>query len=78
MSAPEQAVALLKERLSAAAEPDPQRIPRLIADLDSNRFAVRQRAWEELKKLGQQAEPALQAVLKGLSSLEMRRRVELL
>jgi hypothetical protein len=66
----------LQERLRKIPAPDVRRIPKLIGDLDSNRFVERKRATEELEKLGDVAEPALSDVLRGRPSLEVRRRVE--
>jgi hypothetical protein len=51
-------------------------LAQLIADLDDNRFAVRQRASAELAKLGELAGPALEQVLKDRPSLEVQNRVE--
>jgi hypothetical protein len=53
-----------------------ERFPRLLADLDSDRFAVRDAAFRELKRLGLRAEPALRLALQNRPNLEMRRRVE--
>lgn len=74
----EQGVAYLKERLKPAAAVDPKTLARLLADLDSERFATRQQANQELEKLADQAVPALRDALKGQVSLEFRRRVEAL
>src|SRR5262249_12125121 len=51
-----------------------QKIDRLVADLDSDEFGVRERATADLEKLGPQAEPALQKALKETTSAEGRRR----
>src|SRR5262249_19031912 len=51
-------------------------IRKLIADLDANQFAVRQKATEALEKIGRPAAAALRATLAGQPSLEVRRRVE--
>ena len=48
---------------------------RLIADLDSDVFDVREKAAKEWK-LGAAAEPALRKALEGRPSAEVRRRVE--
>lgn len=77
-TAPKQVVPLLQERLRPAAAPEPQKLSQLIADLDSNEFAVRQRATDELEKLGELAQPALEKALAGKPTLEMRQRLELL
>jgi RNA polymerase sigma factor (sigma-70 family) len=71
-----EAVALLKERLRPAAEADAKRVDRLLADLDSDEFAVRETAAKELEGLAEGAEPALRRALAGRPSAEVRRRVE--
>ena len=71
-----QAVAFLRERLPDAPELNDQQIALLIADLDSTRFAVRQKATEELGKAGGVAERALRMKLKERPSLEVRQRIE--
>lgn len=73
-----QAVLWLRDRLQPAAPVERERIQRLIADLDSDRFDVRQQAAVELAQLGDQAESALNSALAAKPSLEVRRRVELL
>jgi hypothetical protein len=49
---------------------------KLLADLDSDSFAVREASLKRLKELGPQAEPALRAALQAKPSLEQRRRIE--
>jgi hypothetical protein len=71
-----QAVPFLKERLQSLPRQDRQRIDRLIADLDSDDFAVRERATEELANLGGLAKPALEKALANRTSLEVRQRAE--
>jgi hypothetical protein len=51
-------------------------LEQFLADLDSDRFAVRQRAGEELEKFGELAGPAFEKVLAGRPSAEVRRQVE--
>jgi hypothetical protein len=75
-AAPAQALPLLRQHLQAAGPVGPG-IDRLIADLDSDTFAVRQKAMDELAKLGEAAEPAMrQALTKSTSTLEQRRRLK--
>jgi RNA polymerase sigma factor (sigma-70 family) len=74
--APGQAVALLRRYCKPVARPDASRLARLIADLDSNRFKVREKAGAELEQLGAPAEPALRRALEARPSAEVRRRLE--
>jgi RNA polymerase sigma factor (sigma-70 family) len=73
---PKQAIALLKERLRPAAEPDAQQINRWIADLDSDQFTVRQKARETLAAIGDLAHPALRKTLADKPPLEVSRQIE--
>jgi WD40 repeat protein len=70
------AVPFLAERLRPASKVEKRRIAQLIAELDSKRFGVRQRATKELERLGEIAAPALRKVLEGSPGLELQRRVE--
>jgi hypothetical protein len=74
VAAPDKALPLLGERLRPVPAADPQHLARLIADLDSNQFTVREEATRELAKLGEQAAPALTKALKESPSAEVRRR----
>jgi hypothetical protein len=78
VAAPEQTVAFMKSRLKPAAilPEEAARLRRLIDNLDAQHFAVRQKATDELAKLGRLAEPALRLVLEDRPSLEVRQRVE--
>lgn len=76
-AAPDKAVPLLRERVRPAVPPvDPRLIDCWLADLESSRFDVRQRATLELEKVSRQAEQALREALKLKPSLEMTKRVE--
>jgi WD40 repeat protein len=68
-------VGFLKARLKGDKPPDEQRIARLIADLDDDKFAIREKATAELEKLGLRAEPALRRTLEGEVSAEARSRI---
>jgi hypothetical protein len=65
-----------KQRVPSAGPVEPQRVARLLADLDSDQFTVREQATKELEKLGEAVEPALREALNGKLSAEARRRVQ--
>ncbi len=73
---PALALPLLRARLRPEPELDRVRLARLLADLESRRFAVREGAATELERMAEAAEPLLREVLAGRPSLEMRRRLE--
>jgi WD40 repeat protein len=73
--APDQAVAFLQGLLRPGS---PENQARLIGDLDSEQFAVRDAATKELARLGHSAGPKLRAALRDKPTLEKRRRIEAL
>jgi len=73
-SAPREALPFLAQRLKTTV-PE-ARLQALIADLESNQFAVRHRAAQVLERLGDAAIPALHAKLKDNPGLEMTQRLE--
>ncbi|HKB38374.1 MAG TPA: WD40 repeat domain-containing protein, partial [Gemmataceae bacterium] len=78
---PRDTVAFLAERLPERPEPalslDGKRLARLLADLDHQRFAVREKATAELIRAGHPVAPALREHLRGERvSAEVRRRIE--
>jgi RNA polymerase sigma factor (sigma-70 family) len=75
VGAPGQAVPFLQAHLSPL-QSHAKRLAGLIADLDSRRFAVREKASQELEQLGRAAEPALRQALAGQPSAEVRRRIQ--
>src|SRR5207253_2481728 len=75
---PESAVALFKKLLTPARPADAQRLRRLLADLDSDVFTVREAAQKDLAALGELAAPALEQALAGEPSPEARRRIQAL
>jgi hypothetical protein len=77
-SAPDRAVALLRDRLPAATPVAPERVAALIADLDDDAFATREQARQELEKLAERAGPALRRALAGKPSAELKRQAEAL
>ncbi|HKB00565.1 MAG TPA: sigma-70 family RNA polymerase sigma factor [Gemmataceae bacterium] len=75
-AAGDKGVALLKSKLSARQAPAADRVARLIGDLDSAKFGVREKAEADLRDLGPQAEPFLQRALKANPSAEAAKRLE--
>ena len=71
-----QSVALLRQRLHPVQPIDPEKLAQLLKSLRSERFAERQKATEELARLGDLAALALENELHDKPSLELRRRVE--
>jgi hypothetical protein len=74
-AAENKAVDFLKGRLKSIASEGPS-IARLVADLDSPQFKVREEAFRKLAALGNQIEPDLERALKSGPSQEVRRRLE--
>jgi hypothetical protein len=75
---PARAVPFLEDRLRPVTPPDPERVGRLLADLGSYQFAVREAASRGLAELGPQAEPALHRALGAKPALEVRLRLDAL
>jgi hypothetical protein len=75
-AAPAKTLAFLNERLRPAPEIDSKRVQKLTDDLDSAEFAVRQRAFQELEKLGEDVVLALRRTLDRNPTLEVRKRLE--
>jgi RNA polymerase sigma factor (sigma-70 family) len=78
MVAPGQAVAFLKKAVRPIApltQAQQKRLVKLIADLDHDEFEVREKASEELGKLGKAAEATLRKALQGDLSPEQRERI---
>jgi WD40 repeat protein len=73
---PDQAVALIEERVRPTAAPEPGRLTSLIAELESSRFELRRQAEAELQGLGELAEPALLQALADGPPLNLRQRLE--
>ena len=68
LSADPRAVDFLRKKLSPAAPPDKARLAQLIADLDSDRFEVRDGASRALAESAELAAPALEEACKTASS----------
>jgi dipeptidyl aminopeptidase/acylaminoacyl peptidase len=75
-AAERQTVPWLKERLHPVAPAEPQRIARLIAALNSDRYVIRKKASQELTHLGESAVPALRKILTKPPSPDARRLAE--
>jgi hypothetical protein len=75
---PEQSLPLLKERLAPARETEPARLRRLLADLDSPTFEVREKATQILEDSIEVDAPALRRALEQSPSAEVQRRLKLL
>jgi hypothetical protein len=73
---PEQAVPFLRQRLRPAPAADPRRLADWLAALDSEEFAVREEATQELEKLAEVIEDPLKKALRQTRSAEVRRRIE--
>jgi RNA polymerase sigma factor (sigma-70 family) len=75
-AAPGPAATFLSGKLKPAAAPDRKLVAQLIADLDSDNFAARQKAAAALEKLADLVVPELRAALAKPASLEAARRTE--
>jgi hypothetical protein len=73
---PEQAVPYFKKHLAPVGIADAKQTAQLIKDLDSEEFAVREKAMDDLEKLGEDAETTLRQALKGDLSEEAPARVQ--
>lgn len=77
--APASAAGMIRERLGQLPPFNlHERIAALLVELDSEKFPVRQKAEDELEKLGRLADPALRKQLQMKPSLEVRQRIEML
>lgn len=75
-AAPRLSIPFLEKRIKPVAAVAPEHLAHWIADLDSDRFAARDKATRELEELGELAEAALREFQDGKPSLEARRRAE--
>jgi RNA polymerase sigma factor (sigma-70 family) len=76
LAAAEDGVAFLAATVRPAAKQDSAQVNRWLADLDSDRFAVREAAGQELARLGEEVESELRAALAARPSEEKRGRLE--
>jgi RNA polymerase sigma factor (sigma-70 family) len=74
----EQVVPPLRERLQPGPAAEAKQVSTWIEDLDSQEFAVREKAMKELERQGAEAEPALRRALAANPSPEARRRLQAL
>jgi WD40 repeat protein len=75
-AAAEQGTKLLREHLRPVAPFDARKLARLLADLDSPKFEIRDKAKRELEETGEGVVPGLRKVLSESPSPEVRKRVE--
>ncbi len=74
---PEQTLPLLFQHLKPVPAPDPKRMGQLVQELDSDDFAIRQKATEELEKQADAAASLLREILaKEKPTLEVRKRLQ--
>ena len=71
---PRQTVAQLKKILHPVQPISAKRVARLMADLNSANFPTREKAHRELEDCGERARSALNQVIAGKATLEMKRR----
>lgn len=76
LGVPEQAVPLLRQKVTPVPLPDPDTVNRLICELDHAEFAVRDRATKALHRLDWLAKPFLNEALKKTKMLETKRRIQ--
>jgi WD40 repeat protein len=76
-AAPSQATTFLDRKLKRLPPVDANRLKQLIHELDDNGFKVREAATNELRNYGRRAECTLRKTLAEETSLEVRRRVQL-
>jgi sugar lactone lactonase YvrE len=75
---PQQAVPYLRNRLPRQVPADPDKVRTLLAQLDDEQFAVRERATRELAQLGDAAEPLLREGMATTRSAEVAQRLQVL
>jgi RNA polymerase sigma factor (sigma-70 family) len=74
--APEQSVPFLDKRLQPVTAAEPDKVAKLVADLDSDSFPLRSKAAKNLDDLGEGAEAAVRKLMEGKLTLEVRKRLE--
>lgn len=76
MSESKEASAFLRGKLVPVKPVSNERLRKLIADLESDTFAVRERATKAFAELGDRASPAMREALRNKPLLETRKRLE--
>lgn len=76
VAASKQMVPLLERHLQPVVALAPERLKQLVADLDHAQFEVREKAEQELERLGELAAPSLEKLVAGNPPLEVRQRAE--
>src|SRR5207245_2596084 len=77
-ASPADAVPMFAKRLQPMPAVDQKRLAKLVANLDSKEFAVREAAEKELENLGELAVPACRKAMEDKPSTEVRRRLGVL
>jgi WD40 repeat protein len=75
-AAPQEPIAFFREHLKPVGAVDEKQLTRLIGNLDSDEFTVREKATQELEALGEAAVDACRKALQGNPSAEAHRRLE--
>jgi RNA polymerase sigma factor (sigma-70 family) len=75
-NAPAQVVPMLNDRLRPVPVADADLVQKFVADLNSEKFDVRQKATRQLSAFGEQIEPNLRKALAETPPLEIRQRLE--
>jgi WD40 repeat protein len=70
------AAEFVRERVKPVTAVSPEALARRVADVGSERFSVRERAFTELERVGTLAGPAVKVALEKPLPLEIRRRLE--
>jgi hypothetical protein len=74
-SNPDRGVEILSKKLNPAARLNPVVLNQIVSDLGSDKFATRDRAANELERLGRNAAPFMRSMLEKVESLETKRRL---
>jgi Tol biopolymer transport system component len=78
LDSPGEALAFFREHVRPVPVPKSQAFQKLVAALDADSFAERQKAVSAIKAMGPTAEPLLHKQLEAKNSLEVRRRLQAL